>query len=88
MLPVVMEEELIYKKKFLSLLSIVAVGLLIVSGHLYADNRYYQQKNQELILQNDSLVSVNIILKTSNHNAERPAYGKQNTVPEKNWHEW
>jgi hypothetical protein len=83
-----MKEDLIFKKKFLSLLSVIAVGLFILSSRLYADNRFYKQKNRELILQNDSLVSVNIKLKTLNRDAERPAYGKHNTPPDKKWHDW
>jgi len=75
-----MKDELIFRRKFLSVLSVVLVGLLILSSHLYFDNRAYRQKNEELILQNDSLISVNIRLRADTGMIEKPRYSKQKPV--------
>lgn len=38
------------------------VLLLLMCGGLYRQNKHYQQENRRLIIQNDSLMSVNIEL--------------------------
>lgn len=38
------------------------VLLAIASGFLYRQNKMYQQQNESLIIQNDSILSVNIEL--------------------------
>jgi len=41
----------------------VIMGLLALSGCLFKQSTSYRQQNRELILENDSLISVNIELK-------------------------
>lgn len=72
-----MNDELIYKKKFLCILSLVVLGLFFLSGYLYSDNKSYREKNSQLILQNDSLLSVNLRLKTDSIKIEQLGYTKQ-----------
>ena len=44
----------------------LAVVLLATAGSfLYSQNRYYKKANRELIIQNDSIISVNIKLKSA-----------------------
>ena len=50
---------------FLSILICVVVLLLLVNGSLYLQNRYYRQENRQLIISNDSIISVNIELKSA-----------------------
>jgi hypothetical protein len=40
-----------------------SILLIIANGILYSQNISYKSKNRDLILQNDSLISVNIELK-------------------------
>ena len=69
-----MNEELILKRKFLSILSIAVIGLLILSTYLYRERRVYKEKNDQLLLQNDSLISVNIRLKSVIDSVEQPGF--------------
>jgi hypothetical protein len=45
------------------LLVCFVMGLLAISGCLFKQSTSYRLKNRELILENDSLISVNIELK-------------------------
>jgi hypothetical protein len=45
-----------------SALLMVTFLLTVVSGCLYRQNRSYESRNRELIIQNDSILSVNIEL--------------------------
>ena len=81
-----MKDELIYRKKFLSLLSIIALGLFALASYLYSDNRSYKNKNAQLILQNDSLVSVNLTLKAAIKNVKLD-FTKQTVRTDRQRHE-
>ncbi len=48
----------------LSFLMVVIVFLMVFVGFLYNQNKEYRNKNRELIIQNDSVLSVNVELKT------------------------
>lgn len=48
------------------LVMVIALVLLTTVGScLYSENRYYKKANRELIIQNDSIISVNIELKSA-----------------------
>ncbi|MBD0280394.1 MAG: hypothetical protein ICV51_17850 [Flavisolibacter sp.] len=47
----------------LSFLMVVIVFLMVFVGFLYNQNKEYRNKNRELIIQNDSVLSVNVELK-------------------------
>jgi hypothetical protein len=49
----------------LLLMVIMLVLLTTVGSCLYSENRYYKKANRELIIQNDSIISVNIELKSA-----------------------
>jgi hypothetical protein len=49
----------------LLLLTGIIFLLVLVSGFLYQQKRFYQQQNRELIIRNDSVLSVNIELKNA-----------------------
>jgi CHASE3 domain sensor protein len=49
---------------FLLLTGIIFI-LVIISGFLYQQKKFYQQQNRELIIQNDSVLSVNIELQNA-----------------------
>jgi hypothetical protein len=50
---------------FVFVLTSIIVILAIVSGCLYHQNKKYESQNRKLIIQNDSIQSVNIELKHS-----------------------
>ncbi len=43
----------------------ICITLLGLAGWLYSQKTQYQKENRKLILQNDSVMSVNIALKTA-----------------------
>ncbi|MBD0367124.1 MAG: hypothetical protein ICV53_13605 [Flavisolibacter sp.] len=47
----------------LSFLMVVIVFLMVFVGFLYNQTKEYKNKNRELIIQNDSVLSVNVELK-------------------------
>ncbi|HEU4633489.1 MAG TPA: hypothetical protein VFS22_05870 [Flavisolibacter sp.] len=52
------------RQVFLLLTGIIFI-LVVLSGFLYQQKRFYQQQNRELIIQNDSVLSVNIELQNA-----------------------
>ncbi len=62
----VMQGQLYLFKKPVFLLLIAAIlALSITSGFLYTEKHSVQELNRQLIIQNDSILSVNILLKDS-----------------------
>jgi hypothetical protein len=53
------------------------MGLLALSGCLFKQSTSYRLKNRELILQNDSLISVNIELKQELEKVQKVAEPKR-----------
>ncbi len=47
------------------LVVLIVTVLLFVIGFLFVENRFYKNKNRELLLQNDSVISANIEIKNS-----------------------
>lgn len=71
-----MIEITIMKRTFITLTGIIML-LIIVCGCLYKQNRTYRQENRRLIIENDSIMSVNIELsnKVKKHqDAHLPVY--------------
>lgn len=62
------------------LLVFVIMALLALSGCLFKQSVSYQVKNRELILENDSLISVNIELKRELQKIDSLVKRKQRTV--------
>jgi hypothetical protein len=62
---------------FYSLFIGALLALAIAFGFLYRQNRVYQQKNKNLIIQNDSILSVNIELTKALQQRAVPASKKQ-----------
>ena len=57
------------KLPFIFLLSVVIISLLM-NGVLYRQNQSYRNRNRTLILQNDSILSVNLeLINTLNRNS-------------------
>ncbi len=50
--------------------ALVTVLLMVAVGFLYSQNKVYKQLNKELIIQNDSVLSINIELKDALNNME------------------
>ena len=67
-----------------SILICTVILLLMVNGSLYLQNRYYRLENRELIIRNDSIISVNIELKSAlngslNNNVKKTSFeGRKN----------
>lgn len=59
------------------LLVCFVMGLLALSGCLFKQSTSYRLKNRELILENDSLISVNIELKRELEKVQQVAEPKQ-----------
>lgn len=55
----------IQTRPVLLLLTGIIFILVIISGFLYQQKRFYQQQNRDLIIQNDSVLSVNIELQNA-----------------------
>ena len=53
------------RKSVLFLLTGAVIVLCIVTGFLYSVKRVVQEENRMLIIQNDSIMSANIVLKDS-----------------------
>ena len=49
----------------LSIMICSVILLLLITGSLYMQNRYYRQENRQLIIRNDSIISVNIELQSA-----------------------
>ncbi|HEY0354909.1 MAG TPA: hypothetical protein VGC29_01820 [Flavisolibacter sp.] len=61
-----MQKQIFPKGSILLLILALAVVLLATAGSfLYSQNMYYKKANRELIIQNDSIISVNIKLKSA-----------------------
>lgn len=43
-------------------LLVIVLGLVVLNVSLYSRNKAYQQANRQLIIQNDSILSINIEL--------------------------
>lgn len=54
------------------LVVLIVSVLFFVIGFLFVENRFYKNKNQELLLQNDSVISANIELKNSIDSMSKP----------------
>lgn len=54
-----------------SLLIAAVITLAVLSVYLYSENRYFKSTNKSLILQNDSIMSVNIELESALKNTSR-----------------
>lgn len=59
------------------LLICFVMGLLALSGCLFKQSTSYKLRNRELILQNDSLISVNIELKQELEKVQRDSLTKR-----------
>jgi hypothetical protein len=55
-------------------LVVLIMSLIIVNGCLYKSNRTYRQENRNLIIQNDSVLSINIELNEQLNNYKRAAF--------------
>lgn len=61
-----MQNQISRKGSILLLVLVLAIVMLTTAGsYLYSQNRYYKKANRELIIQNDSIISVNIKLKSA-----------------------
>ncbi len=58
-------------KSFLFLLISTVCILLFITGFLFIENKFYKKQNRMLLLQNDSIMSVNIEVKDSIDNIGR-----------------
>ena len=54
-----------YRFLFLYLVPMVVLVLVLCSGFLYKENREVRRINRELMVQNDSILSVNLELKNA-----------------------
>jgi len=82
-----MEDEFIFRRKFLSLLSIVTIGSIFLNIYLRSDNLSYKEKNKELILQNDSLILVNLKLIKDTNNTQQDPFPRQTVRTDTKGHE-
>ena len=58
----------------LLVLLVLIMTLMIVNGCLYKSNKAYRQENRTLIIQNDSVLSINIELNEQLNNYKRAAF--------------
>ena len=72
----------------LLLLLVTALVLLTTVGScLYSENRHYKKANRELIIQNDSIISVNIELKSAVNGNLKSESKKTSFKPQKENHQ-
>ena len=70
-----------------SILVCVMVLLVMVSASLFLQNKHYRQENRELIIQNDSIMSVNIELKSALNGGLSNPVKKTSFQPKKEKHQ-
>ncbi len=69
-----MQKQISYKRSYLLLVMAIALVLATTAGsYFYSENKYYRKANRELIIQNDSIISVNIELKSAINGNSRTA---------------
>ncbi|MGZ8544782.1 MAG: hypothetical protein ACXWV0_05770 [Flavisolibacter sp.] len=69
-----MQKQISYKRSYLLLVLAIALVLATTAGsYFYSENKYYRKANRQLIIQNDSIISVNIELKSAVNGNTRTA---------------
>lgn len=61
----------------LLILIAISVILIVINGCLYKTNKVYRRENRDLIIQNDSVLSINIELNEELNNYKRAVFKSQ-----------
>lgn len=76
-----MKQRHLFSAPLFIILSGITILLAFTAGHFYRETKKYQEQNRALIIQNDSIISVNIELRnairfTSTSKKTTPAFFK------------